>query len=939
MAIAFRAAGTVVTGANPTVPPPPGLTQGDLMIIVTTGTATPTTPTGWVQRYAQGAGNFTTILTKYATAQEASQALTLAGTTSKSVMIAYSGAGSYDVVGTVATGTSTSAATTAQTTTYANDYVISIFARTTTASTFSVPASTTSRVNSASTATINGLLLVDELKASAGASAVRTSTLSASGTWSAINISFVPARTLYWVGGTGTWSATDTGNWANTSGGTPGTIKPPAPTETATFNASSGTGTVTLTGTTDATTAACGVLSSASNSLTFAGTGNLLMSFDGSGSLTLASTNVWSNTGVITMNGLTTTVTTNTVSIASSITYNTTGGTVTLGSALTLGTTNTFTLTQGTLALANFTLSTGLFLSSNSFTRSILFGTGNITITGSGTAFTTNVATGLTYTGTPTVNISNNSATATTVTAHITGGTEANAFNFNFTTGTYALTITGGGIYGARVGDFDFTGFTGTWSTLAQTCSFYGSLTLVSGMTFTAGSGNWLFSATSGTQVITSAGKALPTIVQGNIGGTVQLAAGTTTLAPGNQYVLLAGPLDLGTNTATLSCPSFDASNGNTRSIIFGTGNITVTGTGTSWTTATATNLTYTGTPTVNISNNSATATTVTAHTTGGTEANTFNFNFTTGTYALTLTSASVIKSLNFTGFTGSWNPTGSHNLTFYGNLLLVTGMTFTNGNGTWSFNAASGTQTITSAGKTLTNITQAGAANTVQLVGTTTLSTNLTYTLTSGTLDLNNNNLSANTFSSSNTNTRSILCGTGQITLTGTGTIWNIATSTGMTLNAGTSTIVLSNTTTTARTFAGGGLTYNNLTIGGTTGISTLTFTGNNTFNTLASTKTVAHTITLPASGTTTVADWTITGTSGNVVTLNSSTAATQSTITKTGGGTITGIDYLSIQDSAATPATTWYAGNNSTNVSNNTGWIFSGYVPSNGNFFFMFN
>jgi len=180
---------------------------------------------------------------------------------------------------------------------------------------------------------------------------------------------------------------------------------------------------------------------------------------------------------------------------------------------------------------------------------------------------------------------------------------------------------------------------------------------------------------------------------------------------------------------------------------------------------------------------------------------------------------------------------------------------------------------------------------------------------------------------------------GSGTWTLSGTGTVWNTATTTGLTFNKNTANIVLSNTTTTARTFAGGGLTYNNLTIGGATGISTTTFTGNNTFNTLASTKTVAHTITLPASGTTTVADWTITGTSGNVVTLNSSTAATQSTLTKTGGGVISGIDYLSIQDSNATPATTWYAGANSTNVSNNTGWIF-GAVPSaaNSNYFLLF-
>jgi hypothetical protein len=65
---------------------------------------------------------------------------------------------------------------------------------------------------------------------------------------------------------------------------------------------------------------------------------------------------------------------------------------------------------------------------------------------------------------------------------------------------------------------------------------------------------------------------------------------------------------------------------------------------------------------------------------------------------------------------------------------------------------------------------------------------------------------------------------GSGTWTLSGTGTVWNCATSTNLRLIQNTSTIVLSNTSTTARTFAGGGKTYNNLIIGGATGTSTLT-------------------------------------------------------------------------------------------------------------------
>jgi hypothetical protein len=313
---------------------------------------------------------------------------------------------------------------------------------------------------------------------------------------------------------------------------------------------------------------------------------------------------------------------------------------------------------------------------------------------------------------------------------------------------------------------------------------------------------------------------------------------------------------------------------------------------------------------------------TVTAHTTGGTESNAFNFNRTTGT-AFTLTTASVVGALNFTGFTGTWAP-GTATATIYDNLTLVSGMTFTTGSGLWTWANTSGTSVITSAGKTLYAITQNGVGGTVAL-GDTFVSNN-TYTLTNGTFNASNQNFTAANFSSANANTRTITMGSGTWTLSGTGTVWDTSTITGLTLNQNTSTILLSNTTTTARTFAGGGKTFYNLTIGGTTGISTLTLTGANTFNTMASTKTVAHTITFP-NVTTTIANWTISGTSGNIVTLQRTGASGTWAIAKSSAGTITNINYLSISNSAATPSSTWYALTNNGNIDGggNTGWIFT--------------
>jgi len=200
MAISFVGAGAVSTGANSTVAVPAGIAAGDTLLIVTSGTTpTPTTPTDWVSIYAQGSLRFLTVFLKIATASESSVTLVQSGTSSKAVMLAYRGTSYFDVVGTVATGTSTSPATTSQTTRFANDYVVSFYATqlNATPSTWTAPASTTSRVNSGNSATVTGMLIVDELQVSAGASATRTATLSSSTAWSAISISFKEPQVFY----------------------------------------------------------------------------------------------------------------------------------------------------------------------------------------------------------------------------------------------------------------------------------------------------------------------------------------------------------------------------------------------------------------------------------------------------------------------------------------------------------------------------------------------------------------------------------------------------------------------------------------------------------------------------------------------------------------------------------------------------------------------
>lgn len=195
------------------------------------------------------------------------------------------------------------------------------------------------------------------------------------------------------------------------------------------------------------------------------------------------------------------------------------------------------------------------------------------------------------------------------------------------------------------------------------------------------------------------------------------------------------------------------------------------------------------------------------------------------------------------------------------------------------------------------------------------------------GTFDASTFNVSANSvaFAAGTLN-----MGSGTWTLTGTGTVWNAS---GATINAQTSNILLSNTTTSSRTFAGSGLSYNKLTIGGATGTSTLTITGSNTFAELASTKTVAHTVLFTNGTTTNIGRWSISGSAGNLVTVGSTSTAPV-TLTYTGTGKVSS-NYLSVSYVTANPDLTWYVGANSTNGGNNTRVYFLPAPGGNGLFF----
>jgi hypothetical protein len=283
-------------------------------------------------------------------------------------------------------------------------------------------------------------------------------------------------------------------------------------------------------------------------------------------------------------------------------------------------------------------------------------------------------------------------------------------------------------------------------------------------------------------------------LTSGGVGGQLAPTTSDTVFFDANSG---AGTVTLGTTGA---CSTINFT-GFTGTFAWGTNTITVAGSGVTVYTQT-TSSTFTGTPVLNFTYSGSTGTR-TINCGSVTEANSATLNISAGGDTVTFQAASGIKNLNFTGFTGALS--SSTTRTIYGNLTISSGMSLTAGTAITTFAATSGTQTITSSTKTMDfPITFAGIA-TYQLVDALTSGSSRTITFTSGTLDLNNNTLTVGAFSSSNSNTRSILFGTGNITLSGTGTLWNFSTITGFTLT-GTPTVNITDTGTgTTRTLNNG--------------------------------------------------------------------------------------------------------------------------------------
>ena len=322
------------------------------------------------------------------------------------------------------------------------------------------------------------------------------------------------------------------------------------------------------------------------------------------------------------------------------ITFNGVGGTFQLGANLTVtGATRIMSLLSGTLSLNGYNLTVGYFSSNNSNTRAISFGASNsITVNGTGTIWDTTITTGLTVTGSRTVNVATPGSSTISL---VNGATEANAFDFNFSGTTTINFLMNAGLAARNV---NFTGFTGTLNTTAAVTVF-GSYTLSAGMTVVASSNIMTFGATSGTNIITTNGKTMPPMIINGIGGTFNLGSNLTS---SGAIQVLAGTLDTTASNFNITCVSFDSATATNERAISLNGS-TVTVSGTAGVTLNDVNLTFNcGTSQLTLSNATSTVLSVI-----GSE--TFrNVSFTGGAPLVTLVGINTYNNLTFTNGTST---------------------------------------------------------------------------------------------------------------------------------------------------------------------------------------------------------------------------------------------------------------------------------------------
>ena len=422
------------------------------------------------------------------------------------------------------------------------------------------------------------------------------------------------------------------------------------------------------------------------------------------------------------------------------------------------------------------------------------------------------------------------------------------------------------------------------------------------------------------TVTVAATARALNVTLSNPTGGVVILSlAGDAIFSGALSHV--SGTLHL--QTAALTAQSYSGSNANARTIAAGTGGaLKITGSNNVvWLCADTTNLTISGNPYIDFTYSGSVGIRYMSHgETVGAEATAISFRVSAGTDTVYFTDNTRIRDFEFTGFAGTLT---ARLIYVYGSYTLNSAMTVqASTTQATIFAGTGGPYTITCAGKNLDfPVTFNGVGGTWTFADNFASGTARTLTLTNGTLNANDKNVSIGNFTAGS-GTKTLTLGSGTWTVNGTS--WNANTNvTNLTVSSSTGIISLISAST--KTFQGGGKVWPTINQGGA---GALVIQQSNTFANITNTVQPA-TITLTSGTTQTVTDFDASGTSGNLITLNASTPGSQATLTDSGGAN--SVSYVDIKDIAATGYGEWqaYTSNGNVDSGNNVGWVFAAPPP----------
>jgi hypothetical protein len=521
---------------------------------------------------------------------------------------------------------------------------------------------------------------------------------------------------------------------------------------------------------------------------------------------------------------------------AQTVTHN--AGTLTMSASFKINVTGTYTLNAGTLDFGNQSVTFGSFNCSGSSTKIINLGSGTITITGSGSAWTANFTGTVVNPGTATIRM-----------------TSASAKTFE--------TLTGQGCYN-----------------LVQAGA--GTLTIIGSSTF-----NSISNSVQPTTILFPNNTF--TVASLNLNGTAGnlVTIGSTIAA--NYTINYTGSTISTLNFVTISRATIDragavfATNstdgGNNTNITFAAADTTprywVSGTGT-WNTASTANWAA-------ASGGASGASVPTIETNVVFDANS---NVGTGAFTVAVigigTSQLVCGDLTISGLDGVMTWSGTGDLSIYGSALFPPTNFTRTFSGTYTFRSTTPGKTITSSGQTITSgnrVTFDGVGGSWTLVGALNVS-QAGITLVSGSFNTNGFDIAGGQFllDGPGTFARSMNLGNSTITFVAGAFLNLVSTARNFTLNAGTSTIIASGTGSSLQNL--GNVTFYNVTLASGT-LGTYGINGNNSFNTLTITAPSTGVQTVEFDGTQTIANLVVTGTTPiRRVMLRSNVAGTQRTL-----------------------------------------------------------